>query len=90
MSYQSTSDIEWSDIDRLISDLKNDGYEPMAMEGIPSDATKKQVYLSVDRSVEQGIRRFDGRNFDFANGSLLWYANTSSFNPIAEYLLYRS
>ncbi len=45
------SDIEWSDVERLISDLKNDGYKPTVLEGVPSDARrKKQIYLSVDRS----------------------------------------
>jgi hypothetical protein len=49
-------DIEWSDVERLISDLKNDGYEPTELKGVPSDARKKkQIYLSVDRSINSGI-----------------------------------
>jgi len=42
--------VEWSDVERLISDLKNDGYEPTKLNGVPSDARKKkQIYLSVER-----------------------------------------
>jgi hypothetical protein len=45
----------WSDVERLISDLKNDGYEPTDLKGIPSGARKKkQIYLSVERDAEGG------------------------------------
>jgi hypothetical protein len=58
MTGQCDSDTDWSDVERLISDLKNDGYEPTAMKGVPSDARqKKQIYLSVERSVDTGTDR---------------------------------
>jgi len=50
----SDNNVEWSDVERLLSDLKNDGYEPDALKGVPSDATRqKQIYLSVSREGEQ-------------------------------------
>jgi hypothetical protein len=61
VSDASSDGINWLDVDRLISDLKNDGYEPTAMKGVPSDATKKkQIYLSVERSVDPDTDRSGG------------------------------
>ena len=48
-------DVDWSDVERLISDLKNDGYEPAPLKGVPSDATRqKQIYISLSRELNNG------------------------------------
>ncbi len=40
----------WDDVERLISDLKSDGYEPSSLETSTSHAApEKTVFLDVER-----------------------------------------
>jgi hypothetical protein len=44
------SDTEWKDVERLLSDLKADGYEPTLLETVTSAAVpEKKIQINVER-----------------------------------------
>jgi hypothetical protein len=48
---QVTDDWSWEDVERLLSDLKSDGYEPANLETSTSHAApEKTLFLDVERS----------------------------------------
>jgi hypothetical protein len=55
-----TDDWSWEDVERLISDLKSDGYEPADLETSTSHAVPtKTVFLDVEKSVDTSTGRCD-------------------------------
>lgn len=47
------SDTEWKDVERLLRDLKADGYEPTLLETVTSAAVpEKKIQINVEREVD--------------------------------------
>ena len=48
-----TTDYDWSDIDRLLRDLKSDGYEPTLVATVTSAAVpEKKIQINVERDTD--------------------------------------
>lgn len=49
----AATDCDWSDIDRLLNDLKADGYDPTLVDTSTSAATpEKKIQINVERKAE--------------------------------------
>jgi hypothetical protein len=59
------TDTEWKDVERLLSDLKADGYEPTLLETVTSAAVpEKKIQINVERQEDDpsaGPGDTDGR-----------------------------
>lgn len=49
-----STDYDWSDIDRLLDDLKADGYEPTLVATVTSAAVpEKKIQINVEREADE-------------------------------------
>lgn len=60
-----TDDWSWEDVERLLSDLKSDGYEPAVLETSTSHAAPtKTVFLDVERKSKQSEKRNEAEEIE--------------------------